>query len=84
MEVGSSSAGVAQWGQGGASPMAPCGWLPGVLSVGGAAPMLLQKAQFLIPAEELPLFLSTCRLIEAADGRRASLPWEVHPLQAIT
>lgn len=64
--------------------MAPCSWLPGVLSVSGAAPMLLQKAHFLIPAEVFPVFPSTCLLIEAADGRWASLPWEGHPLQAIT
>lgn len=58
-----------------------CGVLP---SIDGATPMLLQKARFLIPAEVLPVFLSTCCLTESADGRRASLPWEGHPLQAIT
>lgn len=59
MEVSSSSAGVAWLGQGGASPLAPCCWLPTVLGISGVAPMLLQKAHSLILAEVLPVFPST-------------------------
>lgn len=64
--------------------VAPRAWHRGGSSAGGDT-LMLQKAHFfLIPADIPPAFPSIYHLIEAADGRQASLPREGHTLQAIT